>query len=49
MKGKICTVFGTQVLRIVFGTEMEELVGEGGRVGWSGERRTNRAHRTPKA
>ena len=49
MKERICTVFGNRVLWTVFGTEREEVIGEGGRGGWSGGRRTSRAHRKPKA
>ena len=50
MKGGICTVFDNQVLRIVCVWNWEEGgYRSGGRDGRSGEIRTSRAHRTPKA
>jgi hypothetical protein len=49
VKGRICTVFGNQILRRVFGTERKEVMGEGKEVGGSRERRTSGAHRTQKA
>jgi len=44
VKGKICTVFGNHLLRIVCGTEREEVIGVGkeGRAGRTESRMQNR-------
>jgi hypothetical protein len=44
VKGKICTVFGNHLLRIVCGTEREEVGGVGteGRAGHTESRKQNR-------
>jgi hypothetical protein len=44
MKVMICTVFGNRVLRILLGTETEEVIREGGDV--SGVGKEGRAGRT---